>query len=124
MEDDIERVTNGCVFRDAEDVAEDAMHETAGMQVEERVPPNGSTGGPLLVAVASNDQWPSESQGSDAAQHNVRGWEDGYAHLVRIWAIYDEQFQDYLDDIRMVGEFAGDVSREPPKRPHGPRPGK
>ena len=70
-------------------------------------------GGSFAVHTTSSN---GESNG------NVFGWNDEETYRARVWAIFDEQFEDYLDDIRMVGEFAGDVLREPPTRPMCPRP--
>jgi len=40
----------------------------------------------------------------------------------RAWAAYDEAMQDYLDWIRLAGDFGCDVPFDPPTRPNCPRP--
>jgi hypothetical protein len=94
--------------------------EAGAEGIGQRVPPQGSTGGALLVAVATAES-DNDPHADSAGHSNMFGWCDGEAQRAKIWAVYDEQFQDYLDDIRMAGEGAGDVLREPPRRPLGPR---
>ena len=50
-------------------------------------------------------------------------WDDYIeAQHTRVWAAYDEAFQDYLDWIRLGADFACDICFDPPQRPTCPRP--
>lgn len=40
----------------------------------------------------------------------------------RVWAAYDAAWHDYLDWVRLAGDFGCDIPVNPPVRPSFPRP--